>query len=383
MNTYGNTPVATAASVNGKIYVQQENGSKRILKAGDKIYEGDIIVSESGAKAVLRAENGTEKTIEGNQSVQLSAVHFSNAAQPDLFEEQPEQHDKPSPRQIDSLHDQHHGFIRVSRIDETLGEMPYRFVSVKGNYDPSADGRTAEYDAFVDGRATHDPRIAMDPLAIEYVEREEVVRQYTEYAEDEKSNTRPSIGIPENQIVDEDDLDNSQSEGSDPEKETVVVSGSLDVIPAGEPLDTVFNSTSSLPVLFSQGAPVQYEIINDGHTIRAYTDDGRTVFTVVINNPSDSNGEQSYTFTLDDQLDHPDGQGENLLDIPFSFTVQDYNGDAVNGIFTVTVVDDVPVQTSTVVSGQVHEDLTRYADLARVAVNDKRSRRHADGGSGQ
>ncbi len=130
MNTYGNTPVATAASVNGKIYVQQENGSKRILKAGDKIYEGDIIVSESGAKAVLRAENGTEKTIEGNQSVQLSAVHFSNAAQPDLFEEQPEQHDKPSPRQIDSLHDQHHGFIRVSRIDETLGEMPYRFVSV-------------------------------------------------------------------------------------------------------------------------------------------------------------------------------------------------------------------------------------------------------------
>ena len=72
MNTTSNSPIAYVSSVTGKVYVKEENGSTRLLKTGDKLYEGDVVIAENGAKAELRADNGVVKSIEG-QTMTLSS----------------------------------------------------------------------------------------------------------------------------------------------------------------------------------------------------------------------------------------------------------------------------------------------------------------------
>ncbi|MFN7125672.1 MAG: DUF5801 repeats-in-toxin domain-containing protein, partial [Allorhizobium sp.] len=65
---------------------------------------------------------------------------------------------------------------------------------------------------------------------------------------------------------------------------------------------------------------------------------GAAVFEVTL---SDT-GSGSYTFTLLDNLDHR-SQGEDNLDLNFSFTASDADGDEASSSFTVVVDDDTPV----------------------------------------
>ncbi|MBN1279880.1 MAG: hypothetical protein JW989_08980, partial [Chlorobiaceae bacterium] len=311
MHTQGNLPVASVAAVNGIVYVQQENGSMRLLKPGDKVYEGDVIVAESGSNAVLKAENGSVKTIEGGQSIHLSADRFTVELQQDLFDSAPQPYNTANAGKVRSRDDQHHGFIRVERIDETMGETPYRFTSLTGGYDPAAEGRSSQLDAFLDGRATQDPRIIMGVGPVEYMEREEAVREYREPIREKRyRNTEPSLDNPENREVREEHLDTSGSTGTAPDPALVTITGSLGVVYAGESIDTVFAGTALLPELYSGGEKLFYEISPDGHRLEASTEKGLLVFTVEINNPTDQNGAQSYTFELFDQLDHVAAKGE-------------------------------------------------------------------------
>ncbi|MEE9904518.1 MAG: hypothetical protein K4305_03675, partial [Chlorobium sp.] len=358
MHTQGNSPVASVASIDGKVFVQQEDGSRRLLKRGDKVYEGDIVIAENGSKAVLRAENGSIRNVEGNQSIRLSAAQFSDDNRLDVFGEETSGSDRKDSGKTVQGDDQHHGFVRVERIDETLGETPYRFTSLTGGYDPSLEGRNSQLDAFLDGRATHDPRIVMGFSPIEPLEREEAKRIYPEFISDKRiRNTVPKIGVPEDREVREEHVETSGSTGTDPDQELVQVTGSLGVVYAGESLDTTFFETASLPVLYSDGQQLVYEISNDGHTLVASTDKGATIFTVDILNPNDRNGGQSYRFELFDQLDHDPLQGEGVtIPIEFSFLVKDQSGDTLTGTFTVTVYDDTPIVTESDVSGKVWED---------------------------
>ena len=149
---------------------------------------------------------------------------------------------------------------------------------------------------------------------------------------------------------------------------------------ADEPLLTSLSlAKSTLPTLFSQGEAVTYGVaVNDGGTPTDPSDDihtltatagGRTVFTLVVN----ANG--SWTFDLDDQLDHVDNglNDENLLlrtslndlvgvpSIDFSSIVvaTDRDGDEITlnaGSFTIAVQDDIPVQNAVPVAATVQED---------------------------
>src|SRR5262249_3294820 len=71
----------------------------------------------------------------------------------------------------------------------------------------------------------------------------------------------------------------------------------------GDPSDL-----SGLPHLTSHGQAITYSV--NGQTLTAAAG-GHTVFTLTVENNGD------YTFLLQDQLDHPAGQGANLLDIDF------------------------------------------------------------------
>ena len=138
---------------------------------------------------------------------------------------------------------------------------------------------------------------------------------------------------------------------------------------ADEPPTTSLSlATSTLPTLFSQGVAVTYSLNGTTDTLTA-TAGGRTVFTLVVN----ANG--SWTFDLDDQLDHVDNGRttrtlllrtslNDLVGVPsidFSSIVvaTDRDGDEITlnaGSFTIAVQDDIPVQNAVPVAATVQED---------------------------
>jgi T1SS-143 domain-containing protein len=109
---------------------------------------------------------------------------------------------------------------------------------------------------------------------------------------------------------------------------------SLDVhVTTGTP-----GNTTDVTGLTSDGVPIQYAFVHGA--LVGYTDSvSHPVFTVTL----DDNGSGSYTFTLLGNLDHPTGQGTNLLNFTFDYTATDSDGDASNSQFTVTVKDSVPL----------------------------------------
>src|SRR5262249_24373442 len=158
--------------------------------------------------------------------------------------------------------------------------------------------------------------------------------------------------------VEEDDLNNAQSVGNNEDGSVgkTVATGSLTpLVTFGADQPGAFSlstNTSGLPTLTSGGAPVTYSVV--GNTLTASAG-GHTVFTLQVQ----SNG--NYTFTLQDQLDHPAGNGENhlILDLTSAIAATDKDGDPATlspSAFTIDVQDDVPVQSQATVSGAVEED---------------------------
>jgi len=158
------------------------------------------------------------------------------------------------------------------------------------------------------------------------------------------TDTVPEVGTPVNSSVDEENLPT----GADPDPGSLTATGSLDVTKAEDSIDTEFTvaTTDALTALglTSNGESLSYSISLDGHTLTA-TEDGTnaTVFSVTINNPTTSSA--GYSFTLDRALDHPTAAD---IDLPFSFTVTDSDGDVATSSFNVAVVDDVPALTQAV-----------------------------------
>ena len=93
---------------------------------------------------------------------------------------------------------------------------------------------------------------------------------------------------------------------------------------------------SAVP-LTSGGTPLTFALSNGG-TVLTASANGVPVFEVRLFD----DGEGSYRFTLLGPLDHPDPLSEDDVELTFSFTATDDDGDSASGIFTVTVNDDVP-----------------------------------------
>ncbi|TYC56438.1 type I secretion C-terminal target domain-containing protein [Rhodobacterales bacterium] len=92
-----------------------------------------------------------------------------------------------------------------------------------------------------------------------------------------------------------------------------------------------------LASLTSRGVDLTFVLSADGTVLTAYAG-ANTVFVVSL---SDEEG-GGYLFDLQDVLDHPDVASEDEILMSFEFTATDGDGDAVSGLFSVTVGDDVP-----------------------------------------
>ena len=129
----------------------------------------------------------------------------------------------------------------------------------------------------------------------------------------------------------------------------------------------VFDSAATAVALASKGETVKYDVI--GNTLWGYVGTAaeyvaatdRAVFKLELTNTSDG----SYTFTLLDQLDHPDTVGgdnsenELLLQLGSVLKVTDKDGDSVTATaqkLVITVDDDTPIATLNQLTGTVDED---------------------------
>jgi len=161
--------------------------------------------------------------------------------------------------------------------------------------------------------------------------------------------------------VDEDALadgNNDSAAGDDPGGTTASGgAGSLAALfdgGADQPLTFgLSGDTSGLPALFSNGVAVDYQVVGNVLTASA---GGSTVFTLTVN------ADGSWTFELEDQLDHPTSGTEDNLFIDFSSIIEaeDADGDpvtATEGSFVIDVDDDLPIADPEAnVGGLVDED---------------------------
>lgn len=99
--------------------------------------------------------------------------------------------------------------------------------------------------------------------------------------------------------------------------------------------DFVASGSLDNGTLTSKGEPVSVTLNNN---IFTGTAGGRTVFTMTIN------PDQTYTFTLNDTLDHADTSNPNdVITLDFGITATDSDGDMDMGYVTIDVSDDAPV----------------------------------------
>ncbi|MGJ3259293.1 MAG: DUF5801 repeats-in-toxin domain-containing protein [Rhodospirillales bacterium] len=90
--------------------------------------------------------------------------------------------------------------------------------------------------------------------------------------------------------------------------------------------------------LTAGGKPVEFALSDDGQSIVA-TAGGDPVFTMSL---SQEDGEYSYTFELQGNLDHPDAGSDVLSNLPFDLTVTDGDGSTASAEININVVDDQP-----------------------------------------
>jgi T1SS-143 domain-containing protein len=137
-------------------------------------------------------------------------------------------------------------------------------------------------------------------------------------------------------VVDEDDL----HDGSDNNKESLTVHGETGVkFGADGPGGFGNLSIASPQGLAHNGTPILMVAGPDG---TFYGMAGATkVFTVEFTkNGGEYDG--GYKFTLNNEIDHPEGQGENITNIVLNYTAYDKDGDGAQGQIGVKVVDDLP-----------------------------------------
>ncbi len=126
--------------------------------------------------------------------------------------------------------------------------------------------------------------------------------------------------------------------------------------------------------LESRGDAITYSV-NDTGTVLTASVGERVVFTVTL---SDT-GSGSFTFDLNDVIDHPEANTEDNAILTFGFVARDADGDPVTGSFSVAVNDDSPVATEGTVTSSALDDEAHDVDGTGGAFFPNNTPADADG----
>ncbi|WP_165690290.1 DUF5801 repeats-in-toxin domain-containing protein, partial [Vibrio sp. 10N.261.45.E1] len=170
-----------------------------------------------------------------------------------------------------------------------------------------------------------------------------------------------------------------------PTGETVVDEDDLSGVGSDQSEDTIINGLFTI----DEGADgvVKYELVDENLVIAGLTSDGEslewlpvsqngTTFTYVAQTATSNEAvfevifdtsDNSYRFELFKPLKHPNGAGENAIDLNFSVVAEDFDQDKSNAIaLKITVTDDVPTITDTTVASTFVVDEDDLGTLAQA-----------------
>ena len=167
------TPLATVVDIIGQVWAIAEDGSRHLLKSGDAVYEGEVIVTDAAGMVVLLDAHGADLRVGEGKAVVLSHRLFVVSNNTLDLDPGVPAHQVNQGRGTGQRNPQvTHGYLRVGRIQESVTPPAYRLWSFIGNYDHEHGFRTSGYDPLLDGRATLDERIVMsfEPLVFSDVE---------------------------------------------------------------------------------------------------------------------------------------------------------------------------------------------------------------------
>ncbi|MGB7509732.1 MAG: DUF5801 repeats-in-toxin domain-containing protein, partial [Pelodictyon phaeoclathratiforme] len=362
MSTNNTISLATVTETVGKVWAELEDGTSRLLQAGDAVYEGEVVRTEAGGLVVLQAANGAVFRITEGKEFVLGAGLFgtrgtlfnsdiaglvaeTEGGTPPLQDEIPDG-STPSVLTVNNQSEATllHGYIRVERVVESVNTPPYFLWAYTGRYNASTNSRTASYSPLLEGRATFDERlvIPVEPLTFAEVEPVVLLKPITM----PYSSSLPPNDVPKNNSVEvtvsvqEDAL--PEGNRDTPEDTTIATGSVAPLVDTGADIAVTFSlQTSGLDAGWtSNGVPLTYTV--SGNTLTASVPSG-PVFTLFVDPFTGA-----FTFTLFAPFDHPAGSGEEgllTIDLSSAIVVTDNNGDAitVDGGFAVIVENDVPV----------------------------------------
>ncbi len=175
--------------------------------------------------------------------------------------------------------------------------------------------------------------------------------------------------------VDEDDLDVANAQGSDADKESTIISGTIEVDSGADGVKSyqIENTTPALNTLTSNGEALQWSNnspaqVGTQYTYTAQTVSGVPVFTLVFDTSNNS-----YRFSLLQPLEHPNADGENLINIGFAISATDFDNDtSAPQTLTISIVDDVPLITGAQGLSVDEDDLPNGSDGNHSLVDDGR-----------
>jgi T1SS-143 domain-containing protein len=342
------TAVATAA-----------DGSQRNLQAGDRVYQDEIITTGPAGAVEVEFTDGSVMTLGRSSQIVLDTETFNplDVAQAPADAES----------EVDALQQ-----ALLEGADPTqIGDATAAGAGAGSSGNEGTDFVTVNYLA---PEVTPTSGFDTTGISIEFPEIEEEVPGPEEDPEPVPTTGLTSISVDEDDLIggegndqsgpvsydvsnafqsdtglylyDHNDQGNQDNAPGDdnagafaPTTITGVLNASFGTDGVG---DITFNSTGQ-PVLTSEGAPVNYWVSEDGHTLIAYIEtdhqNADPIFVAQITDPATG----AFEFTLTGNLDHPDTTTEDNLLVDLTYTISDSDGDTAQGALTVDVDDDSPV----------------------------------------
>ena len=334
MATNAQNVVGVVSATQGEVFARGADGKTRRLAIGDKVYEGDVIVTAAGSSADITPIDGPVLQIAEQQTVAIDTLVLGV--------------EDASAHSLSPL---------GSTLAETVlqgGVLPGSGLDVNALVE--ADSTAAGLDG---GNADEGGtsfvnllRIVENVPAAAYDFPVNPPGEPLQIAGGAAAPTTPS-NKPEagdtKVAVDEDSLKGGIDGGIDDIGLNVdrIASGTLAYSfgPDGPASSGALVWTGLSGSLSSHGHALSTDISADGLTLAAFYLDGEsrvTVFQATIDDVATG----KFTVILSRPVDHAPGQNENDLVLNLGFQVKDATGDPANGNVLVTIDDDTPVYGS-------------------------------------